>query len=75
MRLRKSMVVGFMKTSPREMVGNSRGTPPACQTPRFTASATVRRFMLQWLSSLHELQMPMTGLPWKASRVRPSDLR
>jgi hypothetical protein len=40
MRLRKSMVVGFMSTSPSEIVGNSRGKPPALHTPRFTASAT-----------------------------------
>ena len=39
-RLRKSMVVGFMRTSPSEMVGNSSGKPPADHTPRLTASAT-----------------------------------
>ncbi len=39
-RLRKSMVVGFMRISPSEMVGNSSGKPPAESTPRFTASAT-----------------------------------
>ena len=40
MGLRKSMAVGRMSASPRDMVGNSSGKPPACQTPRFTASAT-----------------------------------
>ena len=52
-----------MNISPSEMVGNSSGKPPAAQTPRFTASATVRRCALQLFSSLQELQMPMTGLP------------
>jgi hypothetical protein len=39
-RLRKSIVVGFISTSPSEMVGNSTGKPPALHTPRLTASAT-----------------------------------
>ena len=42
-RLRNSMVVGRMNVSPSEIVGNSSGTPPAAQTPRFTASATSRK--------------------------------
>ena len=54
-----------MNGSPSEMVGNSSGNPPAAQTPRFTASATWRRCALQLVSSLQELQMPMTGLFWK----------
>ena len=76
-RLRKSMVVGRMNISPSEMVGNSSGNPPAAQTPRFTASATVRRCALQLLSSLQELQMPMTGLSSKdvASEILPSASR
>ena len=39
-RLRNIIDVGRMNGSPSEMVGNSRGNPPAAQTPRFTASAT-----------------------------------
>jgi hypothetical protein len=39
-RLRNSIVVGFISTSPSEIVGNSSGNPPADSTPRFTASAT-----------------------------------
>ena len=62
-----------MNISPSEMVGNSSGNPPAAHTPRFTASATVRRWTLQLFSSLHELQMPMTGLPSNTSAVNPSD--
>ena len=38
------MVVGCMNISPSEMVGNSSGNPPAAHTPRFTASATLRRW-------------------------------
>ena len=72
-RLRKSMVVGFMYISPSEMVGNSSGTPPAAITPRFTAVATSRRWTLQLLSSLQELQMPTTGLPSKTSAGNPSE--
>ncbi len=67
------MVVGFMNISPREMVGNSKGTPPAAQTPRLTASATWRRWALQFVSSDHELQIPITGLPSNASSPRPSE--
>ena len=63
MRLRKSMVVGFMYCSPSEITGNSSGKPPAAHTPRLTASATWRRCALQLFSSLKELQIPMTGLP------------
>ena len=57
------MVDGRMKGSPSEIVGNSRGKPPADQTPRFTASATWRRWALQLVSSDQELQIPITGLP------------
>jgi hypothetical protein len=31
--LRNSIAVGLKKISPREIVGNSSGHPPACQTP------------------------------------------
>ena len=66
-RLRKSIVVGFIIVSPSEMVGNSSGRPPASQTPRFTCSATIRRCALQVVSSLQELQMPITGRPSNTS--------
>ncbi len=42
-RLRNSMAVGRISDSPSDIVGNSSGNPPACQTPRLTASATPRR--------------------------------
>jgi len=67
------MAVGNMNISPSEMVGNSSGMPPAIRTPRLTAAATSRRCALQLLSSLHELQMPTTGLPSKMSEANPSD--
>src|SRR2546427_9404909 len=51
MRFRNSIVVGFMRTSPSEIVGNSSGKPPADSAPRFTASATCRRCALQLVRS------------------------
>jgi hypothetical protein len=74
MRFRKSIVVGFMSGSEREMTGNSSGKPPARQTPRFTCSATVRRWALQFVASLYEFAMPITGRPWKASSEKLSAL-
>ena len=67
MRLRHSIVVGFIMDSPSDIVGNSSGRPPASQTPRLTCSATIRRCALHVVSSLHELQMPITGRPSKTS--------
>ena len=75
MRLRKSMVVGFMRISPSEITGNSSGKPPALHTPRLTASATCRRCALQLFSSDHELQMPITGRPSKTASLKPSAFR
>jgi hypothetical protein len=72
MRFRKSIAVGFMRFSPSEMVGNSSGSPPAWSTPRFTASASDRKWRLQLTSSDHELQMPTTGRPARARREMPS---
>ena len=73
MRLRNSIVVGFMNISPSEIVGNSRGTPPAAQTPLLTASATWRKWALQFVSSDHELQMPMTGRPSNVASPKPCE--
>src|SRR5215471_737407 len=63
MRLRYSIADGFIRLSPSEIVGNSRGSAPACSTPRFTASASPRKWMLQLTSSDQELQIPITGRP------------
>jgi hypothetical protein len=73
-RLRNSMVVGFMRTSPSEIVGNSSGKPPAERTPRFTASATWRRCALQLVSSDQELAIPITGRPSNMTSLKPSAL-
>ncbi len=72
MRFRKSIAVGFIRTSPSEIVGNSMGNPPALHTPRFTASATCRRCALQVVSSDQELAMPMTGRPSNTTSEKPS---
>src|ERR1700730_896431 len=74
MRFRKSIVVGFIRISPSEMVGNSSGNPPAESTPRLTASATERRCALQLVSSDQELAMPITGRPSNISSLKPSAL-
>src|SRR5256712_10981781 len=73
-KFRNSIVVGFMRTSPSEMVGNSSGKPPADSTPRFTASATCRRCALQLVSSDHEFAMPITGRPSNIRSLKPSVL-
>jgi hypothetical protein len=46
------MALGERNTSPREIVGNSSGSPPACQTPRFTASTSWGKVRWQLFSSL-----------------------
>src|SRR5215469_15446602 len=76
-RLRNSMAVGRSCDSANDMTGNSSGSPPASQTPRFTHSANSRKCALQGLSSDHVLQIPMTGLlntscgqPWFFIQLR-----
>ena len=71
-RLRNSMALGRSVSSPRDIAGNSSGTPPASQTPRFTCSASSRSEALQGLRSDQLLQMPMIGLPWNSWSGRPS---
>ena len=60
-RLRKSMAVGLIEHSPRDMTGNSRGNPPASQIPRLRASAKSRKWALQGVNSDQVLHIPMTG--------------
>src|SRR5262245_22618207 len=74
-RFRNSIVVGFIRISPSDSVGNSSGNPPALQTPRLTASATCRRCALQLVSSDHELAMPITGRPSNIASLKPSAFR
>src|SRR5919199_1624467 len=66
-RLRYSMVVGRMNSSPSEIVGNSSGVPPDCQTPRLTYSASSRKLLLQLFRSLCVCAMPMMGRARSAS--------
>jgi len=70
-RLRNSIVVGWICVSPRDMTGNSSGTPPDSQTPRLTCSANSSRCWLHGVSSEAELQMPIIGRPVNASSGRP----
>ena len=70
-RLRYSIDVGDRKNSPKDMVGNSNGNPPAAITPRLTCCATSLRCALQCVASLHEFAMPMTGLPANDSSLHP----
>ncbi len=67
------MAVGRISVSPSEIVGNSSGKPPACHTPRATASATSRRCALHGVSSDQLLAMPMTGRPSKTSLEKPCE--
>ena len=59
------MAVGRMSVSPVAMVGNSSGKPPACHTPRLTASATRCKWALHGASSDQVEAMPITGRPSK----------
>jgi hypothetical protein len=47
--------------------------PPAAITPRFTAAASAGTFRLQLFSSLHELAIPITGLPRKKVSDQPNE--
>lgn len=71
MRLRNSIVVGRIRGSPSDIVGNSSGMPPASHTPRLTASATSRRCALHGVSSDQLSAMPMTGRPSNTSGPKP----
>ena len=70
-RLRKSIAVGFIWVSPKDITGNSTGKPPASHTPRFTPSANSRRPELHGVSSDQVLQIPMIGRPSKAWSGKP----
>ena len=70
-RFRNNIVVGTMKFSASEMVGNTTAVPPAAMTPLFTDSARSRSPMLQGLSSLQLEQIPMIGRRRTASLLSP----
>src|SRR5580658_3166415 len=65
------MGLGFAYVSVMENAGISTGNPPACHTPRFTASARSRKCAWHGLISLHVLIMAMTGRPVKSSWRNP----
>ncbi len=72
------MAVGRIWVSGSDMAGNSIGTPPASQTPRFTNPASSRRCTWQVTSSDQVLQIPMIGRPsntWAGSPVPLIQLR
>ncbi len=71
MRLRYSMAVGRIRVSPVAMVGNWSRRPPACHTPRLTASATCVRWALHGASSEALVAIPMTGRPSNTSCPSP----
>ena len=73
-RLRNIMVVGFISTSPSEIVGNSSGKPPADQHAALDRLGHLRRCALQLVSSHHELAMPITGRPSNTTSLKPSAL-
>src|SRR4051812_31171789 len=62
-RFRKSIAVGLINVSPKDITGNSTGKPPASQMPRLTNSASSRKCELHGVSSDQVLHMPITGLP------------
>ena len=70
-RFRNSIAVGRRLISPSEVTGNSKGSPPASNTPRRTRSAIVRKCALHGVNSDQVLQMPITGRPSKASAGIP----
>ncbi len=47
-RLRKNMAVGRNIVSPRDMTGNSRGKPPASQTPRLHIFGNLAKVSVAW---------------------------
>ena len=55
------MLVGSRNTSPSEIVGKSRGSPPAAVTPRLTAAISSGRWRWQLLNPLRESAMPTMG--------------
>src|SRR5688572_9921601 len=70
-KLRNNIAVGFNNVSPKLIIGNSTGNPPASSTPLFTDSAISRKCALHGVSSLNVLQMPITGRPSNISVGMP----
>ena len=62
-RLRYSIALGFIRSSPSEITGNSTPAPPAASIPSRTGPTRSRSGRLHGLSSLAELAIPITGRP------------
>ena len=60
-RLRYSIALGFMRSSPSEMVPNSAPIPPASVMPAFTSAASSFSGRLHGFRSLAEFAIPITG--------------
>lgn len=74
-RLRSTMLVGREKGSEIEIVGNSRGRPPAAVMPAFTCRASPESPWLQGLSSLAVDAIPITGERRTSSALCPAPRR
>src|SRR5215212_7245285 len=70
-RFRYNIAVGRTLVSPSDITGNSNGTPPASHTPRFTCSASSRKWPLHGVSSDQVLQIPISGRPSKIPSGSP----
>src|ERR1700687_4444412 len=55
------MALGFIRSSPSDIEGNSTGSPPSARTPSLTKGARSRSARLHGFRSLAELEMPITG--------------
>ena len=71
MRLRNSIVVGFIRTSPSEMVGNSSGKPPA----RPHAALHRLRHLAQVRVAVGQLRPGVGDADHRAGRRRPASLK
>ncbi len=71
-RLRYSIALGFIRSSPSEIVPNSAPTPPASSIPALTSTARSRSGRLQGFRSLAEFAMPITGRSAAWLTARPA---
>ncbi len=61
-RLRYSIALGFIRSSPSDIVGNSTPAPPAASIPSLTGPTRSRSGRLHGFSSLAEFAIPITGV-------------
>ncbi|GAB2991513.1 hypothetical protein GCM10017788_46040 [Amycolatopsis acidiphila] len=70
-KFRYNIAVGRINVSPVAIVGNTNGKPPACHTPRRTASATRSKCALHGANSDTLTATPITGRPSNTSEPKP----